>query len=102
MSNLFQCRDKKCWHSELCEYGSSPSKCPKCGGRIYAIIFDYTERTPNEDSPRWSEALGCNPEEIPEFTKLYPGSEYSPDGRLLIKNRAHKKQEMRRRGYIEL
>lgn len=37
--------------------------------------------------------------------KTFPGSEYVPDGegnyKLKIKNRAHKKVEMARRGYVE-
>lgn len=51
---------------------------------------------------RYSHSMGCNPHEIPKFEKLYPGSKYTPDGRLIIKNRQHKLQELKRRGYSEL
>jgi hypothetical protein len=102
--NLFWCQNKKCWHQEFCDYGKSPNSCPECGSRQYKIIYDFkNENNMAEDNLRWSASMGCNPEEIPLFQKLYPGSEYHPEtGDLLIKNRAHKKMEMKRRGYDEL
>lgn len=98
---IFQCLEKKCSFRK--EYEDAPDECPKCKSKRYRLIFGIgRKRGYIAENPRWSDSLGCTPEEIPEFKKLYPGSEYSPDGRLLIKNRAHKKFEMRRRGYAEL
>lgn len=54
------------------------------------------------DNVRWSDSMGCNPCEIPNMMKHFPGSEYNSEGQLKIKNRTHKKKEMRRRGYVEL
>jgi len=102
--NLFRCKNKQCWFSKLYDYFKSPDSCPKCGNKQYDIIYDYKgKRSPNEDNPRWSSAMGCNVEEIPIFQKLYPDSVYHPEtGDCLVKNRHHKIREMRRRGYKEL
>lgn len=54
---------------------------------------------------RFSTSMGCLPHEVPRMMKAYPGSEYVvKDGmaQLKIKNRTHKKYEMKRRGYAEL
>ena len=55
---------------------------------------------------RFSRSMSCLPEEIPRMVKAYPGSEYvvreAGVAELRIKNRTHKKYEMRRRGYNEL
>lgn len=58
----------------------------------------YTDLVDNE---RWSESMGVTPEQIPEAVKTFPGSTYDSTGRLLIKNRKHKLQEMKKRGYVE-
>jgi len=93
----------------ILEQDDSPDCTPTCGctgdwefmKRVFPkqnINIDGTSR----GVERYSHSLGCNPQEIHKFEKLYPGSEYTPDGRLIIKNRQHKKQEMKRRGYSEL
>ena len=102
--HLFHCKNKQCWHQEFCDYGESPNQCPKCGSRVYTIIYDFRDRndTP-EDNPRWSDSLGVNPEQIPEFKKQFGDlMEFDKEGRCLVKNRHHKKQIMKARGYAEL
>jgi hypothetical protein len=101
--NLFSCQERACRHQEFCDYGKSPKACPKCGCKRYKIIFDFKGvNNVAENNPRWSASMGCSPEEIPLFQKLYPESEYHPEtGDLLIKNRSHKKFEMKRRGFNE-
>lgn len=54
------------------------------------------------DNPRWSLSMGVPPSQVNEFRKRFPGSTYSPDGKLLIKNRKHKLKEMKVRGFAEL
>ena len=54
-----------------------------------------------QDNPRWSEAMGCLPNEIVDRRKQFPNSVYDKYGRLLILNRAHKLKEMKRRNMIE-
>lgn len=84
-----------------------PRCCPKCDSRWYRIRY-CKERVKTDfvniafpEKERWSWAMGCNPEEIPNMVKKYPGSEYNPDGQLKIRNRTHKKYEMKRRGIKE-
>jgi len=47
---------------------------------------------------RWSKAMGCLPEEIPDRMKHFPGSEYNEEGDLKINNWAHDRYEAKRRG----
>ena len=56
------------------------------------------------DNPRWSDAMGINvenPVSVAEAKRLFPDSTYDSEGRLLIRNRQHKLQEMSRRGYFD-
>jgi hypothetical protein len=63
----------------------------------------YSFNTDLVNNERWSDAMGVNPDQIPEAMKIFPGSTYdSESGRLLIKNRKHKLFEAKRRGYAEL
>lgn len=77
-------------------------KC-KCGGKGKRVLTIGENRADElmKDNPRWSEAMGINPDQLPEFRKVFPDSTYDSRGRLLIKNRAHKLLEMKRRGYVE-
>ena len=68
----------------------------RCRSKRYSVNTDLV------DNERWSESMGVTPEQVPEATRTFPGSVYDSEGRLLIKNRKHKIQEMRRRGYAEL
>lgn len=85
---------------------NKPQKCPSCGGkatRDIASEFANFGRV-NElmvDRPRYSDAMGINPDQLNEFRKHYPDSVYDDEGRLLVRNRAHKKREMKRRGYFD-
>jgi len=107
----FECRCcdyKKFYPNEVVD--DCPRSCPKCGSGTYRLRFCYEK--PREEPlinidatmqprERWSDAMGVHPNQIPEAIKRYPGSVYDKEGRLLIRNRAHKKFEMKRRGYIE-
>ena len=55
-----------------------------------------------KENERWSWSMGVHTDQIPAMEKMYPGSRYHPlTGQLQIRNREHKKQEMKRRGLIE-
>lgn len=54
------------------------------------------------ENERWSRSMGVPQASLAEYRKRYPNSTYSSDGRLLIKNRRHKLQEMKARGFVEL
>ena len=88
---------------------NTPMVCPECDSKWYVLRFGHEKekQTVNIDGTsrgceRFSSTMGCNPNEVEKFRKLYPESTYTPDGRLVIQSRQHKKQEMRRRGYQEL
>ena len=100
MADKFECKYPSCRHSYVYE-GNMPQTCPKCGSRSFTITMGHKmDRGHNEDSIRWSESMGCSPEEIPVFMKLYPGSEYHPEtGALKTYNYKHQKREAKRRGY---
>jgi len=54
------------------------------------------------DNPRWSDALGVHPNQVPGILKEHPDRVYDREGRLLIKNRKHKLQLLREIGWAEL
>lgn len=79
--------------------------CPLCKGNSFRNMETELKTKSNFAAlmghERWSEAMGCLPNEIPDRMKRFPGSTYDSEGRLLIKNRQHKLYEMKRRGVIE-
>jgi putative FmdB family regulatory protein len=82
--------------------------CPFCGGEQTRRDIKYELSTCTnfdetcKEHERWSWAMGVNVEQIPEAIKAFPGSEYNPKtGQLRVKSRAHKLQEMKRRGMEE-
>ena len=76
--------------------------CSVCNKSAKRSISSEHVNTDLVDNERWSESMGVMPEQIPEAMRTFPGSVYDREGRLLIKNRKHKLEEMRRRGYVEL
>ena len=76
--------------------------CKVCGQPSSRSYRDEAKNTDIIDNERWSESMGVTPEQVPEAMRTFPGSVYDSSGRLLIKNRKHKIQEMKRRGYAEL
>lgn len=98
---------KDCGYQKLlAEEEPIPRACPECGCTRCTVVYGKVRPRSNvfvtyEDSPRWSEAMGVAPQQVEEAKRLFPDSVYDPDGRLLIRNRGHKKKEMRRRGYFD-
>lgn len=81
---------KDCYKKVICE----------CGQEMCKIIS-----LPNTDiveNVRYSTAMGVNPRQIPQAMKMYPGSVYTPDGRLIIRSRKDKLKKMKERGKCEL
>jgi len=86
---------------ENCECGSKIGNC-RIQFKIRSKPKGYTANITYAENERYSVAMGVQPEQIAEAERTFPGSEYHPKtGDLLIKNRAHKLKEMKRRGYAE-
>ena len=81
-------------------------ECPECGAmckrdKEYELQtcgeFDATSK----NHVRYSSSMGINPKRIKEAERMYPGSKYTPDGRLEINSRQDKLKKMKARGLIE-
>lgn len=84
-------------------YNPDPTiHCEYCGKTAERSFSDERVNTDCNDSERWSEAMGVAPNQVAEAQRTFPGSTYDKQGRLLIKNRAHKIKEMKARGYCEI
>lgn len=92
------------------DYASSderdrPKKCP-CGRMAKRdLIRTLTGGSFNGlmvDHPRWSEALGCNPDQVQDFKRTWPWMEFDSGGRCLVRNRAEKLRILKARGFVEL
>jgi putative FmdB family regulatory protein len=90
-------------HIECTEHRNDAQVCPGCNGPASRNIEEECAgRKQIPEHTRLSKAMGVNPEQIPEAMKAYPGSEYTPNGDLIIHSRQHKLKEMKRRGMEEL
>ena len=109
---IFECLNKVCNFTKEYPNEDEPAICPDCGLRWYRVRF-CGDKEPDDNSKgpgwnatmlgpeRWSTSMGVPANQVEEFSKRFPNSKYSPDGRLQIKNRAHKKKLMKERGFIE-
>jgi hypothetical protein len=77
-------------------------KCETCGAKAKRSFRDEQFSTDLVHNERWSDSMGVQPHQVKEAEKTFPGSTYNEEGQLLIKNRKHKKLEMKRRGYTEI
>lgn len=77
-------------------------ECSACGQAAERSYSDERVNTDMIDNERWSESMGVAPNQVAEARRLFPDSTYDKQGRLLIRSRSHKKQELKRRGYAEL
>lgn len=106
MIKRFECNS--CHFRKDLDIKTSISKCPECGRKCYRIVYktkpqkekDFVNISLNNNE-RWSTSMGVPAGQVEQFSKRFPNSTYSPDGRLLIKNRADKKRQMKERGFIE-
>ena len=86
--------------------------CPECNKPMVVKCVDKNAvvKKPNVcrvdelmvDRPRYSDALGVNPDQIPDFKKRWPWMDFDKEGRCLIRNRADKLRHLKVRGFVEL
>jgi hypothetical protein len=91
-------------------YRNNTHICPGCNGPADRDVEKELRGASNFDETtkshvRYSKAMGVNPEQIAAAEKAFPGSIYVKSGPnagdLVINNRQHKLQEMKRRGMAE-
>lgn len=89
--------------------------CPECGGYTKKKSFSshndpFISKVLGEkcgvdalhvENVRWSEAMGCNPDQIPEFKKKWPWMEFDREGRCRVGSRHEKLRIMKARGFTE-
>lgn len=71
----------------------------ECGQSMQRIIS--LPNTNIVNNVRYSSTMGCNPKQIPAMMRKYPGSRYTPDGRLEVNSRKDKLIKMKQRGMTE-
>ena len=83
---------------------SKPRKCT-CGGKaLRNLQLEQAQGNVDglmKDNPRWSWALGINPNQIKEAMKKHPNAVFNSKGQMLIRNRQEKKQRMKEAKFIE-
>lgn len=83
---------------------SKPRKCV-CGGKaVRSLQLEHAQGNVDglqRDNPRWSWALGINPNQIKEAMQAHPDAVFNSKGQMLIKNRADKLRRMREAGMEE-
>jgi len=74
--------------------------CKKFAGRVFG-----SRTTPAGTWPLHSDAFGCHPKQIPELRNWTKEqgcpTEYTPDGRAILRDRAHRKALGRAMGYYD-
>ena len=83
---------------------SKPRKCVCGKDAVRSLQLEHAQGNVDglqRDNPRWSWALGINPNQIKEAMKKHPGAVFNEKGQMLIRNRQEKKQRMREAGMIE-
>ena len=71
-----------------------------CGQSMQKVIS-----LPNTDlveNVRYSSAMGVNPRQIASMERKYPGSRYTPDGKLIVNSRKDKLIKMKERNLHEI
>jgi len=76
--------------------------CDVCGLPARKTCIPTRVNTDMKRNVRYSSSMGVDPSQIRNAMKAWPGSTYTPDGRLIIHSRAEKKKRMKQRGYIEI
>ena len=71
----------------------------ECGGTMRRTIS--MPGTDMVENIRYSSSMGCNPNKIQENMRKYPGSNYTPDGKLIVRSRNDKLKKLKQRGLVE-
>jgi len=74
--------------------------CDECGRNAKRMFSEFN--TDCVERERLSNSMGCHPDQIEEFERRFPGSRYTPDGRLRTMSRKDKLKKMKERGLVEL
>jgi hypothetical protein len=87
-------------------YEPIPVSCPECNGHSCRIVYrsrhehksdqclvDVLER----ENTRWSLALGVQPCQVEEASKMHPGARFREDGAMEIRSRSDKLRRMKER-----
>jgi len=106
---VFTCLNKACNFTNQYPAEDEPVACPACGGKWYRLRFCGDQPRARETGAnlyekgniRWSTSMGVPANQVEQFRERFPDSVYSPDGRLQVKSRAHKKKLMAERGFVE-
>ena len=72
----------------------------ECGQTMYKIIS--LPSTDLVNNVRYSNSMGVNPKRITEMERKYPGSRYTPDGRLIVNSRKDKLKKIKERRMAEI
>lgn len=95
---LYDYHCDKCSNTEeIFQHKMKPRKQIKCKcGNMMRRIFSRVN-TDLQENPRWSWALGVNVSQIEQARRLWPDEKINEKGQVLIRNRHHKLQFMKKR-----
>jgi putative FmdB family regulatory protein len=71
----------------------------ECGGQMDRFFSQAATSIAAKE--RFSTVMGVAPKQIEKAMGMYPGSEYTNDGRLIVKSRNDKMRKMAQRGFVE-
>lgn len=92
------------------EKRNEPMRCPQldgatgpCPGLMRRHHASELQGTPQTDwtEPVYSEAAGVHPDQVPEMRRRFPHHEFTKDGRMIFRSRAHQKRCLRDIGMID-
>lgn len=73
--------------------------CPIEPGQVLLRDLQAEHSPRNAEEPEYySDALGVHPSQIAEAKSRFPGHDFSPDGRMRIKNASHRRKVMKELG----
>ena len=94
---VYECKDCSCMDS----FETAPKECPSCGSKRCTLHYGQgVEKFLS--GIRLSYSLGCNPNEIPKFQKMWPWMKFTPDGRCITENYQERKRVIKSRGFTDL
>jgi hypothetical protein len=81
-----------------CAGGAEP-----CGGQLHRLAFQpkSVPSNPGYWTPRVSDALGINPDQLQQALKVHPGAEFTPDGAMVIHSHEEFKRRLKESGMVD-
>ena len=103
----FVCKD--CGHFDTfkpVDFRNEKTNCPKCNklcprDSTYELQNSGDFTAISKSRVRLSNSMGVHPKRISAAEKRYPGSKYTPDGRLIVNSRQDKLRKMKERNLVE-